>query len=551
MGHQNQLSVARAQEIVSSHVPERPAIIWRGQVLTHRQLTDRSRSLAGFLFRAGLGHVTPRSTIERWESGQDFVGILSRNRPEYIESMLGAFKARCVPYNLNYRYTAIETKNIMESAPTKALIYESAFADLVDETLSEFPSRPLLIEITDGQAARLTDAVRYDEAMDVVFAPVQESDPDDLFVIYTGGTTGHPKAVLWRQFDMLIAGLGAPAELGEPGQDTTEVILSCITAHPRAVLSAAPFMHGAGQWVALGCLLRGNTLIIQDTTERLDGTDIWSCVERHNVDQLFIAGNSFAVPLLESLEKGSFDLRNLKLIVSGAAALSTEAKRKFASFLPEVRIIEAVGATESGTQMTVSTRQGGPERAERTFVPGMGTFLLDEARNRRLRVDEHEVGWLAREGHVPLGYLGDRDRTELTFPVVGGSRCSIPGDRARYVDGGAIELLGRDAVTINTGGEKVFAEEVEAALLAVGMLRDAIVVGRPHPRWGQEVVAVVSWNEGFHPDVAKLTSQLRGKLASYKLPKTIVSVDTIERSPAGKVNYRWALEQVVKAGPVG
>jgi fatty-acyl-CoA synthase len=298
-------------------------------------------------------------------------------------------------------------------------------------------------------------------------------------------------------------------------------------------------MHGASQWMAIGSLLCGTTLAIQDNVTRLDPADIWRTVERDRVQTMVIVGDAFARPLCDELERGSYDTSSLVFIASGGAVTSPGAKRRLLALMPHVLLADVGGSSETGSQLSQLSSSGG-DTSSGVFTPVAGTCVVDDAMAHVVGPGHDGIGWLARQGTIPLGYLGDRAKTERTFPVIGGERMAVPGDRARVLADGRIELLGRESVTINTGGEKVFAEEVEQALLTHLDVEDVLVVGRPSERWGQEVVAVVQLRPEATTDDNSLLAAAAEHLARYKLPKAIVRVEAIRRSPAGKADYAWA-----------
>jgi acyl-CoA synthetase (AMP-forming)/AMP-acid ligase II len=313
------------------------------------------------------------------------------------------------------------------------------------------------------------------------------------------------------------------------------------------LLPAPPFMHGAGHWLALNAMNSGNTICIQDDTVGLDADDVWRTIEREKVNILLIVGDAFGRPLVDQLEaaaaKGAaYDLSSMLMVISGGAPLNSTIKDRFLAQLPTVMVMDAVGASETGSQMSHMSAAG-QAASTGTFTPGPGAAIVSADLTTALEAGHDEVGWLAQKGRVPLGYLGDEEKTARTFPVIGGVRYSVPGDRARLTADGVIELYGRDSVTINSGGEKIFAEEVEQAIAHHPDVYDVVCAGRPSERWGQEVVAVVQLREGATASADDLLAEAATHVARYKLPKAFVFRDEIVRSPAGKADYRWAKEQ--------
>jgi 3-oxocholest-4-en-26-oate---CoA ligase len=311
-------------------------------------------------------------------------------------------------------------------------------------------------------------------------------------------------------------------------------------------MPAPPFMHGAAHWLAFNAFTGGNTIVLPRNVEALDAADVWSTCRSEGVNILLIVGDAFGRPLLDELDREAYDLSQLLMLVSGGAALSAGVKQQFLAKLPSMGIMDGLGASETGQQGT-QISGAGAEASTGTFTPGPGMCIVSDDLTRVLPAGDEETGWLAQRGRVPLGYLGDEAKTSKTFPVIDGVRYSVPGDRARVNADGLLELYGRDSVTINSGGEKIFAEEVEAALAHHPAVYDVIVAGRPSERWGNEVVAVVQVREGFEVSEAELLEECQKHVARYKLPKAFRFVDHMVRSPAGKADYRWAREQAVDA----
>ena len=404
--------------------------------------------------------------------------------------------------------------------------------------LPGLPAVELLLQVDDATGADLLPgAVRYEDALAAAspLSPVDLS-PDDRYILYTGGTTGMPKGTLWRQGDFLAAALGVTAPLDQIVAD----------AQARAglrTLPSAPFMHGAAHWNALSAWTSGGTVVVQDDPTRLDPADVLATCGRERVSALQIVGDPFARPLLDELEGRDYELPDLRFLLSGGAILSAPVKDRLVAALPGLRIVDVLGSSETGRQAVAGQQTA--------FRPERSTVVLAADRTRRLAPGNDEIGWLAQSGRVPLGYLGDEAKSRATFPTVDGVRHAVAGDRVRLQADGSIELLGRDSVTINTGGEKVFAEEVEQVLTAHPAVADAVVAGRPSERWGSEIVAVLSARPGVAPPGDdELRAHCRGVLAGYKVPKAFCWVDRVERSPAGKPDYAWARD-VAAGTPAG
>ncbi|MEO6988147.1 MAG: acyl-CoA synthetase [Aquihabitans sp.] len=539
-------NLAQVHEAVAAANPDREAVIWGGGTLTYAELTARTRRFAHALSARGFGTHTEREQLAGDESGQDHLAIYLHNGPTYIETMLGAFKARVAPFNVNYRYVAEELRYLLDNADTRIVVYHDSFADTLAEVLPDLPDVRLLVQVSDHTARDLLPgAIRYEDLLaEGSEEPLElEWSPDDLYILYTGGTTGMPKGVLWRQHDIFIAAMGGRPFGATEAFPSLEAIVENSLNGGVGMMSVAPLMHGAAQWSTFTAFTNGNTVVFQDDPLKLDPADVWSTVERHKVLTLQIVGDAMGRPLIDHLEQHSYDLSGLLALVSGGAALNSALKDRFLEVVPHAIVLDAVGSSETGAQMGHTSARGAASTG--SFQPGAGTSVVSADLSRELEPGSSETGWLAQRGHVPLGYLGDPDKTAATFPLIGGIRFAVPGDRANWQADGIIELLGRDSVTINTGGEKVYAEEVEQALAKHPAVYDVVVVGRPSERWGSEVVAIVQFAEGESASEVELLAEAQKHLARYKLPKDFVFRDELVRSPAGKADYRWARAQAI------
>ena len=539
-------NLAQVHEAVAAANPDRAAVITGQGPITYQELTDRSRRFAHALAGRGLGAHRERSELAGHESGQDHLAIYLHNGPEYIESMLGSFKARVAPFNVNYRYVAEELRYLLDNAGTRAVVYHDAFAPTLAEVLPELPDVAVLVQVPDASGHDLLPgAVRWadflaegsTDALDLTWSP------DDLYILYTGGTTGMPKGVLWRQHDIFIGAMGGRPFGQKDPFPSLEAIVEASVAGGARMMSVAPLMHGAAQWSTFTAFTGGNTVVFTDDPTRLDPAQVWATVEREKVLTLQIVGDAMGRPLVDELERGDYDLSGLLAFVSGGAALGSTLKDRFLEVAPHAIVLDAVGSSETGAQMGHTSMKGATSTG--TFDPGPETSVVSADLSHELAPGAEETGWLAQRGHVPLGYLGDAAKTAATFPVIDGVRFAVPGDRANWRADGVIELLGRDSVTINSGGEKIFAEEVEQALAHHPAVYDVIVVGRPSERWGAEVVAVVQLAEGASATDEELLAEAEQHIARYKLPKAFVYREQLQRSPAGKADYRWAKDQAV------
>ncbi len=535
-----EFTVGQVHEAIAATRPDQECLVFRDRRFTWAEVTERTRRLANYLNAQGLGCHVERSELAGHESGQDHLGIYLHNGNEYLESMLGAFKGRVAPFNVNYRYVAEELQYLLTDARATAIVYHSRFAPTLAEVRPHLADLRVLLQVPDESGHELLPgAVWYDDALAAGSPePPPPASPDDLYILYTGGTTGMPKGVLWRQHDALMECLG--------GVKTAESVDDFIAAATgRRALLAPPFMHGAGHWMSFATWNAGGTVFIQDHPEHLDPVDIWSLIERERIDFLLIVGDAFARPLLDELNRNAYDLTSLAVILSGGAALSAHYKDEFLQHLPTALIVDGLGSSEAGGQLAHVSAGGGASTGRFPLTPG--NHVLSEDLRRELAPGDPELGWLAKSGRLALGYLGDQAKTERTYPVIDGVRYVVPGDRARLTADGMVELHGRDSVTINSGGEKIFAEEVEAALKRHPDVYDCVVAGRPSERWGNEVVAVVRLRSGATASAEDLLHEAERHIARYKLPKQIVFVDEVVRSPSGKADYRWAKQVALSA----
>ena len=539
LGVREELNLAALHEAIAAVVPDRECLVWRDRRLTWADVTDRTRRLAAVLRAADLGIHSDLDECAGWESPHDHVALYLHNGNEYLEGMLGAAKARAAAVNINYRYVAEELRYVLVDSRARAVVYHGTFAPTLREVLPSLESKPLLLQVDDDSSTPLLPgAIAYEAALAAADPqPPGQLSPDDLYILYTGGTTGMPKGVLWRQADFLAACLGI--------DQTTEQLVEGARRSSLRALPAPPFMHGAAHWNALSCWTNGGTVLVQHDPARLDPHDVLATVERERATSLLIVGDAFARPLVDALREQHHDVSSLRHLLTGGATLSANVKDDLLELVPDLRIVDVLGSSETGRQgVQMSDRSRGTSSG--TFERSPTSVVLSSDLARRLEPGDPELGWLAQTGRVPRGYLGDPDKTTRTFPVVDGVHHAVAGDRARVLRDGSLELLGRDSVTINTGGEKVFAEEVEQAIKRHPDVFDVVVVGRPSERWGQEVVAVVQLREGREPSDDDLREVAAVHVARYKLPKLVVRVPVVERSPSGKPDYRWAAERALE-----
>ena len=539
-------NLADLWECVADTVPEREALIFGDLRLTYRDAENRINRLAHHFLELGI-------------KPGDRVALYLYNGNEYLEAMLAAFKIRAVPVNVNYRYVEEELSYLLNDSSAVAVVFHASFTPKIHAIRTRIPALSYLFirdDLATGSAAAnhehtaqmLADlgATEYESCIGSS-SPVRDFDArsaDDLYILYTGGTTGMPKGVMWRHEDIFFGAFGGGDFDGRSVTTPDEIAEKALGGRLRC-LPACPFMHGTAHWIAFTTLFSGGTVVIsKDRT--FDPQGLWSLIAKENVNLLVIVGDAFARPLVEALTSDieADAVSCCTVILSGGAILSPAVKTALTDRLPGTMIIDGYGASETGGQGRSVTVAGSEPSARPRFRVNSQTMVLTED---YLPAEPGAVGLLARRGHVPIGYLGDPVKSAQTFPVINGERWSIPGDHAVVGDDGLITLLGRGSVSINTGGEKVYPEEVESALKAHAGVFDAIVVGLPDDKWGERVVAVIQLREAHAPSFADINEHLRTHLAGYKLPRNIYISPTIHRSPSGKPDYRWAKEFALDA----
>jgi acyl-CoA synthetase (AMP-forming)/AMP-acid ligase II len=520
------LNIADLFEHAADAVPERLALACGDAEITYHDLEARSNQVAHCLAAAGVGVGS-------------HVGIYGRNSIELVEAILACYKVRAVPVNVNYRYVEAELRYLFDEAELVGLVYDRQFSDKVAALLPDFPVIKAVLAIDDGSGARLPDsAVDFAAALAGRSADRDfgERSADDIYMLYTGGTTGYPKGVLWRHEDVWrTLGGGIDFTTGERLPDEWEQIRRG-TAGPAGMvrLTTAPLIHGSAQWGTLPGLFGGDTVVF---VPQFDAHAVWRAVQRYRANVLMITGDAMARPLIEAYQQEEYDVSSLLAISSNAALFSPTVKDQYLALLPNVVITDAIGSSETGFTGLGYVSAGNKKAEGPTVTAGPSTIVIDE---HNQPVGPGGIGRIARGGHVPLGYYKDPVKTAALFAEVDGVRYTVPGDFARVEDDGSITLLGRGNTCVNTGGEKVYPEEVEGALKSFGSVFDALVIGVPDERLGQRVAAVVQPRAGQAIDLAELEAHLRTKIAGYKVPRSVWLVDLISRTPAGKADYRWA-----------
>ena len=542
-------NLSLTQEAIADAFPDRECIVFGERRFTWAQYRARARRLANYLRAQGLGKVQDRSVLESWESGQDHIGLYLYNGNEYLEGMFGAYRGRLAPFNVNYRYTGDELQYLLKDARAKAIIYHASLAPTLQAIRANLPELKVLIQVADESGeALLPGAVDYEEALasSTEEAPDCEPSPDDLYILYTGGTTGMPKGVLWRQEDIYFAAMGGSLPTGQKVANFEQLIKTAKAMGPMMrSMPLPPFMHGAAHWFAYMTFHMGGTVIIPSKTRTLDFDEICTLVEKERVMSTIIVGDAFAVPLIEQLGKKEYNMKTLRALATGGAITSPHYKEALLEKIPGMIITDALGSSESGGQAALITAKGG--KTQPKFQLAKDSLVVNEDLTKVLEPGCGESGWLARTGHIPLGYLGDPEKSKKTFPEIGGVRYSIPGDHARPESDGTITLFGRGSVCINSGGEKIYPEEVEKVLKIHDAVYDAVVVGTPNSKWGQQVTAVCARAGGMQATNEEIAALCKQHLAGYKIPKDIVWVDALVRSPSGKADYRWAVATAKQA----
>jgi len=506
-------------ESVADAVPDREACVAGATRLSYCALDDRANRLAHVLAGRGV------------RSG-DCIAVALRNCPEYLETMLAAFKLRAVPINVNVRYTADELRYLINDAGATFVVHER---DVVDQTLAAAPDLA-------AEHRLLCRGDEYETALTSSNAerPTIERSGDDRYILYTGGTTGMPKGVVWRHEDLFFAALGGAYAVGEPITAPTDIARRAPLGRARC-LPASPFTHGTAHWMALTTLLQGGTVVLVVHAPTFVAECVWDTVAAEEVTVLVIVGDAFGRPLADALDQAPdrWDLDRLLVVVSGGATLCPAVRHDLLRHLPGAVLVDGYGTSETGGQGLMPVWPGQTSSALPRFNVDADTAVLDHA-GRPVAPGSGQTGRLARRGRLPLGYHGDPERTASTFPVIDGVRWAIPGDLGRVEEDGSVTLLGRGGSSINSGGEKVFPDEVEAVLRAHADVFDAIVVGVPDPRWGQAVTAVVVLRPDRSTDPNELIAHCRAQLARFKAPRRVVLVADLHRKPSGKPDLAWA-----------
>ena len=527
-------------------VPDRTAVVDGTVRLTYQELDERANRIGHFLQAKGVGR-------------DDHVGIYAENSHEWMEVMLGCLKIRAVPININYRYVEDELSYLLGNAEVVACFYDRKYASRLAAVASASPRLTTFVHIEDGsdeaepaEGLATLGSIAYDDAV-TSGSPTrdfEERSPDDLYVIYTGGTTGMPKGVMWRSEDIYFAlGQGIDALSGEKvATEYTKAEQAAASENPLIFCVVPPLMHGAAQIATVSQWFIGSTLVV---VRKFDAAEVWDLFEREGVNSVIITGDAMASPMMKALEDnpGRWDLSALISLSSSAALFSQSLKDKFLELFPNLIITDSIGSTEGGFNgITMASKGEKANAGGPTVKAGQDVVILDDDLNPIPEGDDR-VGMLARGGNIPLGYFNDPVKTAATFiTAADGNRYVVAGDAARWAGPGQMTMLGRGSVSINSGGEKIFPEEVEQALKAHPAVADCTVVGARDQRWGQRVAAIVEFHPGSSAELGELADHCRTHIAGYKVPKQLLVVEHVVRSPSGKPDYRWAKELVDAEG---
>ncbi len=510
---------------------EREYLVADGERRTYAELDARANQLAHHLAAQGIGP-------------GDHVGIYATNSVEWVETAWAVFKLRAVWINVNYRYVHDELRYLLSNADLSALVHQASFSPQVTDLLGDLPQLRHVVTIDDGTGTPPpSGAADYEEAL-AQGSPERDFPPrsnDDHYILYTGGTTGMPKGVVWRHEDVFYAlGGGVDAMTNTRVERPEEMVEKGRAAGGALVfLPIAPLMHGATQWAVMGQSFTGNRIVL---LAKFDPHEVWRLVEAERVNSLMITGDAMGKPLVEALDEPGpgYDLSSLFAVVSSAALFSAPVKDAFFRHLPDIVITDAVGSSETGNNGLAVVGRGQTAMKSGPTVSALGDSVVLDEDLRPVAPGSGAIGRIARFGDIPLGYYNDPGKTAEVFVTVDGVRHVMPGDFATVEADGSITLLGRGSVCINSGGEKIFPEEVESAVRSHPSVFDAIVVGAADDRWGQRVAAIVQLRPGRRCTLAELQQHCRGSIAGYKVPRQLHVVDAVERSPSGKPDYRWS-----------
>ena len=528
------LDFASVWEMVSNLVPENDALICGEDIVSWKEYDDRASKIASALSEAGLG-------------ANSKAGLYLNNSNEYLIAQYAIFKVGGIPINVNYRYVEEELIYLLENSDAEAVFYHACYSSRIKEIAGSLPNIKAWIEVSDGTESKFDQSLKYQDLLSQ-HSPMKRihRDPETIYMLYTGGTTGMPKGVMYKQGEFLVylfrtlkaMGYDVPEDLSDL-ESRIEASKSS-NAFIRSVIGC-PLMHGTGMWLgAFLPLLLGGTAI---TTSNLgfDPDQLWTQVQNKKATNIVIVGDAFAKPMLDALNRAAsdgnaYDISSVQVIISSGVMWSAEVKQGLLQH-HDMRLMDTMGSTEGGMGASVTTRDNPPATAKFSLNPGV-IVLADDG--EILSPGSEKIGLIGTSGLVPVGYYKDEKKSAETFREVDGVRYSFPGDYAKLEADGTITLLGRGSNCINSAGEKIYPEEVEEALKKDALVFDCLVVGMPDEKFGQKIVAVVSTVDNQQVNEAELIENTRKIIAGYKLPKTILFADEVQRAPNGKANYKWA-----------
>ena len=532
---------ATVWESIADVIGDNTAVVHAGRRFTWSQYDERAARVAAAYSAAGLG---PDSKI----------GLYLYNGNEYLEAHYGAFKMRGVPINVNYRYLDEELVYLLDNADAEALVFHSSLGDRVERIRTRLPKLRLLIEVDDGDTGRVQGAVAYESLLDAhdPMARITRAE-SDIYMLYTGGTTGMPKGVM---YDM--GGLtGAFATMGFPligltpptSADDIAPGVQQVVASGAGLISmpCAPLMHGTGVWLGAMIPQLGGAQVVTLQSRSLDADEILRTVQTERITNMTIVGDSFSKPIIKAIDAAAdagspYDLSSLRMLISSGVMWTAEVKEQLLDRIEQVILLDAIGSSEGSMGSSISMKGVPPSTAKFSRNPTTKVFTDDD---REVQPGSDEVGMVAAGGMVPLGYFKDEAKSARTFRTIEGVRYSFPGDMAMVAADGSLILLGRGSQVINSGGEKIFPEEVEEAVKRVDGVVDCLVVGVDDDRFGQAVTAIASLAEGAALDEATVIAGVKRDLAAYKAPKRVVFVSQVPRAPNGKADYKAAKQIAV------
>lgn len=532
-----EMHFATIWESIADAIPDEPAITHGDTTRSWAEYEDRASRIAAALTAAGL------------EPGSK-TALFMYNSNEYMESQFGSFKTRGVPINVNYRYLDEELWYLLDNSDSEAIIFHSSLGDRVARVVDRLPKLKLLIEVDDGDTGQVAGALAYDDVI-ATNEPMQRivREEDDLYMLYTGGTTGMPKGVMYAMGGLTqdflaqgfpMVGLTAP----EDGDQVAEIVKEAAAGEASLVsIPCAPLMHGTGAWAGWFIAHLAGGHVVTLTNRSLDSHELLSTIEKHRATAVIIVGDSFAKPILRALDEGrpdgtTYDTSSISTFISSGVMWTSEVKQQMIDRIEQAILVDIIGSSEGSMGMQITMKGMPAETAKFQKTPTTRVFTDD---GREVEPGSDEVGMVAAGGTVPLGYYKDEEKSAATFRVIKGERFSFPGDYAKIAADGSLILLGRGSQVINTGGEKVYPEEVEEAVKRVEGVLDCLVVGIENEKFGQAVTAVVSLNDGANVAADDIISSVKNDLAGFKAPKSVIIVSDVPRAPNGKADYKTAL----------